>query len=40
MSLNKLYDFIKVLYSVSKHYTQVEYFSKYSLFTAELEIKS
>jgi hypothetical protein len=32
MSLNKLYDFIQVLYSTRKHYTKVEYFPKHILF--------
>jgi hypothetical protein len=32
LSLNKLYDFIKVLYSMRRHYTKVEQFSKYILF--------
>jgi hypothetical protein len=26
MSLNKLYDFIQVAYSMRRHYTKVEYF--------------
>jgi hypothetical protein len=34
LSLNRLYDFIQVVYSMRRHYTKVEYFSKYSLFTA------
>jgi hypothetical protein len=33
MSLNKLYDFIQVIYSMRKHYTRVEYFSKHILFS-------
>jgi hypothetical protein len=32
MSLNKLYDFIQVVYSTRMHYTKVEYFSKHNLF--------
>jgi hypothetical protein len=32
MSLNKLYDFIQVVYGIRKHYTKVEYFSKHILF--------
>jgi hypothetical protein len=32
ISLNQLYDFIHVLYSIRKHYTKVEYFSKHILF--------
>jgi hypothetical protein len=32
MSLNKLDDFIQVLYSTSEHYTKVEYFPKQILF--------
>jgi hypothetical protein len=32
ISLNKLYDFIQVAYSVRKYYTKVEYFSKHILF--------
>jgi hypothetical protein len=32
MSLNKLYDFIQVAYSMRKHYTKDEYFSKHFLF--------
>jgi hypothetical protein len=29
MSLNKLSDFIHVIYSITEHYTKVEYFSKH-----------
>jgi hypothetical protein len=32
MSLNGLYDFIHVIYSIIKHYTKVEYFYKHILF--------
>jgi hypothetical protein len=32
MSLNKLYNFIQVLYIMRKHYTKFEHFSKYILF--------
>jgi hypothetical protein len=32
MSLNKLSDFIQVIYSIRKHYTKVEYFPKHILF--------
>jgi hypothetical protein len=32
MSLNQLYDFIQVIYSMRKHYTRVEYFPEYILF--------
>jgi hypothetical protein len=32
MSLNKFYDFIKVIYSIKEHYTKVEYFSNHNLF--------
>jgi hypothetical protein len=32
LSLNWLYDFVKVVYSMRKYYTKVEYFSKYILF--------
>jgi hypothetical protein len=32
MSLKQLYDFIKVIYSMRKHYTRVEYFPKHLLF--------
>jgi hypothetical protein len=32
MSLNKLYDFIQVLYIMRKHYTKVEYFPEHLLF--------
>jgi hypothetical protein len=34
MSLNKLYVFIQVAYSMRKHYTKVEYFPKHILFIA------
>jgi hypothetical protein len=34
MSLNHLCDFIYVAYSMRKHYTKIEYFSKYILFMA------
>jgi hypothetical protein len=34
MSLNKLYVFIQVAYSMRKHYTQVEYFPNHILFIA------
>jgi hypothetical protein len=30
--LSQLYDFIQVIYSIKKHYTKVEYFSKHILF--------
>jgi hypothetical protein len=33
MSLDELYDFILVVYSMRKHYTKVEHFSKYIPFT-------
>jgi hypothetical protein len=32
MSLNQLYDFIWVIYSIKEYYTNVEYFSKHNLF--------
>jgi hypothetical protein len=32
MSLNKLYDFIQVIYSIKEYYTKVEYFSNHNLF--------
>jgi hypothetical protein len=32
MNLDKLYDFIQVVYSMRKHYTKVEYFPKPILF--------
>jgi hypothetical protein len=32
MSLNKLYDFINIAYSLRKDYTKVEYFPKHILF--------
>jgi hypothetical protein len=32
MSLNKLYDFIQVVYSMRNHYNKVEYFSEHVLF--------
>jgi hypothetical protein len=32
ISLNQFYDFIHVTYSMRKHYTKVEYFSKHILF--------
>jgi hypothetical protein len=32
LSQKKLYDFIQVIYSMRKHYTKVEYFSKPILF--------
>jgi hypothetical protein len=32
MSLNTLYDFIQVAYSMRRHYTKVEYFFKHFLF--------
>jgi hypothetical protein len=32
MSLNQLYDFIQVIYSMRKYYTKVEYFSKHNVF--------
>jgi hypothetical protein len=31
---------MQVLYSIKEYYTKVEYFPKYILFTAGLEIKS
>jgi hypothetical protein len=31
MSLDKLYDFIWVIYSIKEYYTKVEYFSKHNL---------
>jgi hypothetical protein len=31
MSLNKLWDFIQVIYSMREHYTKIEYFSKHTL---------
>jgi hypothetical protein len=31
MSLNKLYDFIQVIYSIKEYYTKDEYFSKHNL---------
>jgi hypothetical protein len=34
LSLNKLWDFIHVTYSMRKYYTKVEYFSKLILFIA------
>jgi hypothetical protein len=45
MSLNKLYDFIHVSYSMRKYYTKFEIFSKLifiycHLFTTGLEINS
>jgi hypothetical protein len=32
LSLNKLWDFRHVIYSIREHYTKVEYFSKHILF--------
>jgi hypothetical protein len=32
LSLNKLWDFIHVIYSMWEHYTKVEYFYKHILF--------
>jgi hypothetical protein len=32
MSLNMLYDFIQVIYSIQKHYSKVDYFPKHILF--------
>jgi hypothetical protein len=32
LSLNKLWDFIQVIYNMREHYTKVEYFSKHILF--------
>jgi hypothetical protein len=32
MSLNKLYDFIQVAYSMRKYYTKVESFTKHIIF--------
>jgi hypothetical protein len=44
LSLNKLWDFMHVIYSMREHYTKVEYFLSifyyYHLFTAGLEINS
>jgi hypothetical protein len=31
-SLNKLYNFIHVIYNIKEYYTKVEYFSKHNLF--------
>jgi hypothetical protein len=33
ISLNMLYDFIQIIYSMRQYYTKVEYFSKHILFT-------
>jgi hypothetical protein len=32
MNLNKLCDFIQVVYNIRKHYTKTEYFPKHILF--------
>jgi hypothetical protein len=32
MSLNKLYDFVQVIYNIKESYTKVEYFPKHNLF--------
>jgi hypothetical protein len=32
LSPKRLYDFIQIIYSMRKHYTKVEYFSKSILF--------
>jgi hypothetical protein len=32
MNLNKLYDFLHVIYILKEYYTKVEYFSKHTLF--------
>jgi hypothetical protein len=32
MSLNQLYDFIQVIYSIRKCYTKVKYFPRHNLF--------
>jgi hypothetical protein len=32
VSLNQLYDFIQVIYSIKEYYTKVEYFSRHNLF--------
>jgi hypothetical protein len=32
LSLNKLWDFIQVIYGMRERYTKVEYFSKHTLF--------
>jgi hypothetical protein len=32
LSLNKLWDFIQVIYGMRENYTKAEYFSKHTLF--------
>jgi hypothetical protein len=32
LSLDKLRDFIQVIYSMTEHYTKIEYFSNHTLF--------
>jgi hypothetical protein len=33
MSLNKLYDFIHIVYNIRKYYTKVGYFTKHIIFS-------
>jgi hypothetical protein len=40
MNLTRVYDFMQVFNSERKHATKNQYFSKYILFTTEIEIKS